>query len=89
MKDLAITVFLLLNLPYCSLSQDLLPEDTTDVTNDELIERLLQDTDTDAEDSDIIDHIDDLRRNPVDLNTANAEELTAIPLITHDLALKI
>lgn len=89
MKDIVITLFLLLNLPYCSLSQNLLPEDTTDVTNDELIERLLQDTDTDAEDSDVIDHIDDLRRNPVDLNTANAEELTAIPLITHELALKI
>lgn len=79
-------IFLLLILPYCSFSQTNSPEDSSDVENYEMYEQLLQDDDTDAEDSDIMDYLDELRRSPIDLNTAGRKELLSVPLITHHIA---
>jgi hypothetical protein len=87
MKKSTLPFFLLLSLPFChTYSQNSLPEDSTDLMYYDNAERLLQDTDTDAEDSDIMDYLDDLRRNPIDLNTADADLLMAVPYITKELA---
>ena len=52
-------------------------------------ETLLQDIDSDSEDSDFMDYLDDLRRNPVDLNSAAMDQLTSVPLISTAIAERI
>ena len=53
------------------------------------VEMMLMETDTDSEDSDFMDYLDDLRRNPLDLNKASIDQLQSIPHVTHTIALRI
>ena len=53
------------------------------------VEMMLMETDNDSEDSDFMDYLDDLRRNPLDLNKASIDQLQSIPHVTHTIALRI
>ncbi|HWP82628.1 MAG TPA: helix-hairpin-helix domain-containing protein [Bacteroidota bacterium] len=53
------------------------------------LERVLEEATQDAEDSQLIDLLSQLSEQPLDLNTASAEELTQIPEISPMLALEI
>jgi len=53
------------------------------------VEMMLMETDTDSEDSDFMDYLDDLRRNPLDLNKASIDQLQSVPHVTHTIAQQI
>ncbi len=91
MKNYSCVFFLLLNLPYCSTfpQSSATPNDSTDTMYEEGAEILLQDIDSDSEDSDFMDYLDDLRRHPVDLNSSTRDQLTSVPLITTAIAERI
>ncbi len=91
MKNYSFVFFLLLNLPYCSTfpQSSVTLSDSTDTMYEEGAEILLQDIDSDSEDSDFMDYLDDLRRHPVDLNSSTKDQLTSVPLITSAIAERI
>lgn len=91
MKNHSCIFFLLLNLPFCSSfpQSSTATDDSTDTMYKEGVELMLQDIDTDSEDSDFMDYLDDLRRNPLDLNKASTDQLTSVPLVTPLIARRI
>ncbi len=90
MKNFIAFLFLLLSPAYSSsITLHSLPGDSTDLMFYDNDERLLQDNETDAEDSDLMDHLEDLRRRPVDLNSADIDKLSSVPYISPSLARSI
>ncbi|MCX6163773.1 MAG: helix-hairpin-helix domain-containing protein [Ignavibacteriae bacterium] len=63
--------------------------DTTQLNKTNLEELLLENSLEDSEDSKLLDYLDDLERNPLDLNTATQEELETIPFVNSNLAKEI
>ncbi|MEO8512072.1 MAG: helix-hairpin-helix domain-containing protein [Ignavibacteria bacterium] len=63
--------------------------DTVDTRDDKNTEILLESQTEDAEDSKLLDQIIYLESNPVDINTANTNELQKIPYIDAIIATKI
>ena len=66
-----------------------IPEDTTQINKTNLEELLLENSLEDSEDSKLLDYLDDLERNPLDLNTATREELETVPFVSSNLAIEI
>ncbi|MCC6865119.1 MAG: helix-hairpin-helix domain-containing protein [Ignavibacteria bacterium] len=63
--------------------------DTVDVRNSEDIEMLLENQTEDAEDSKLLEQIENLKQNPIELNSASTDDLQKIPYLDAILALKI
>ncbi|MFA5405247.1 MAG: helix-hairpin-helix domain-containing protein, partial [Ignavibacteria bacterium] len=61
-------------------------EDTNKINKSNLEELLLESSLEDSEDSKLLDYLDDLERNPLDLNTVTQEELETIPFVSSILA---
>lgn len=66
-----------------------IPEDTIQITKTNLEELLLENSLEDSEDSKLLDYLEDLERNPLDLNTASQEELETIPFVNSNLIKEI
>jgi hypothetical protein len=71
-KHLFIIIFLLSNIIYAQI-------DSLENKNDDLIQDILDESQTDATDEGVIDLIEELRANPVDLNKTDLTELQKIP----------
>lgn len=77
-------------LPALAFAQaDSLRGDTVEVQDNNNIEMLIENETQDSEDSELLDRLQALQDNPVDINTANADELQTIPYIDAILANKI
>lgn len=64
--------------------------DTVDASKDDgTIEMLIENETEDTEDSQLLDQLQKLQQDPVDINTANSDELQLIPYIDAILATKI
>lgn len=63
--------------------------DTTDLRNSYQQEILLESQLTGEDDSEMLDYLENLRRNPLDLNKVTADELTKIPFLNKITAQKI
>ena len=71
-------------------SQDTLKTgDTTDLRNFYREEMLLESFDPEAEEPAVLDNLENLRRNPLDLNMITYEELDLIPFVSSVIARKI
>jgi hypothetical protein len=88
-KEIKILFFVLLLFGTASFAGGITftnDDDTTGVTRDNTNELLLENSLEDCEDSKLLDYLDDLERNPIELNSATREELESIPFISADLA---
>lgn len=65
------------------------PIDTTRIDPERELEKTLEETTQDAEDSQLLDVLTAILENPLDLNSASAEELTQIPGLTPLIAFNI
>lgn len=63
--------------------------DSAQTIKSNLEELLLENSLEDSEDSKLLDYLEDLERNPLDLNTATREELETVPFISSNLANEI
>ncbi len=63
--------------------------DTTSLDDFYLLEKLLDEVTDDTRNSELLEQIDDYRRNPVDINTATKEEIDEIPFVTSLIASRI
>lgn len=63
--------------------------DTTDLRKNLQEEILIQDSESEEEDSKLIDELENLKRNPYDLNTVTLTELESIPFLNSVIAKKI
>jgi hypothetical protein len=63
--------------------------DTTNINNTLQKEKILENSQIDIEDSKLLDLLDELERNPYDLNTATQKELEKIPYINSIIAKRI
>lgn len=79
--------FLWCNISFSQADRSTAPGDSTN--QDDLKEYLLENSLEDSEDSELLDYLDDLERNPLDLNTVTQEELETIPIINSGLAKSI
>ena len=71
-------------------SQDTLKTgDTTDLRNFYREEMLLESFDPEAEEPAVLDNLENLRRNPLDLNKITYEELDLIPFVSSVMARRI
>jgi len=66
-----------------------IPADTNYINYLNGEEILLENIFEDSEDSKLLDDLDNLKRNPLDLNTASQEELETIPFINSFISKKI
>jgi hypothetical protein len=83
MRYIIYITLLLLKLPNIIFSQ----VDTTDIHQDNIdYEFLLEETSAENENSQLLDLIEEYKRNPVDINYANLSELLKIPFINYSLA---
>jgi hypothetical protein len=60
--------------------------DSTDIISEDLIENILEDSDEESDNSELIDVLDDLKQNPVDINSADLIELLKLPDIDQKTA---
>ncbi len=63
--------------------------DTTDLGGNFYEETLLEDAATEEDESALLDYLENLKRNPLDLNTATIEQLEKIPFINSIIAKNI
>ena len=90
-KILILIIFTLLLCNFSFSQQDSLLYfgDSTQINKTNLEELLLENSLEDTEDSKLLDFLEDLERNPLDLNTATREELETVPFISSNLAKEI
>lgn len=63
--------------------------DTSETNKNRIHELLLENSLEDSEDSKLLDYLDDLEKNPFDINSVTIEELETIPFISANLANEI
>lgn len=91
----AIMIFIIFNSAVSAYSEIIAPadsseaSDTTEINEGFQEEELLEGNQTGDENSATLDYLENLRKNPVDLNTATLTELESVPFVSSVIAQKI